>query len=253
MQNHLPASHLNGLEFRTVGPHRGGRVVAVAGHPRDPMLFYFGAAGGGVWKTVDGGTFWECITDGFLTTAAVGAIALAESDPNVIYVGSGETTIRNDVSHGDGVYKSTDGGKTWANLGLADTRHIAKIRVHPQNPELVYVAALGHAWGPNEERGLYRSTDGGKAWDRILFRDQRTGAIDLSMDPTNPRILYCSFWEAQRTPIAWRAAARAAVCTGRSTGAIAGPRSHARRGCLKACWARSEWPSRRPGQIGCGH
>ncbi len=200
MQNHLPSNHLSGLKFRTVGPHRGGRVVAVAGHPRDPMLFYFGAAGGGVWKTVDGGTFWECITDGFFTTAAVGAIAIAESDPNVIYVGTGETTIRNDVSHGDGVYKSTDGAKTWANVGLADTRHIAKVRVHPQNPELVYVAALGHAWGPNEERGLYRSTDGGKTWDRILFRSNRAGAIDLSMDPTNPRILYCSFWEAQRTP-----------------------------------------------------
>jgi len=200
MQNHVPANHLSGLEFRNVGPHRGGRVVAVAGHPRDPMVFYFGAAGGGVWKTVDGGTFWECITDGFFTTAAVGAIAIAESDPNVIYVGTGETTIRNDVSHGDGVYKSTDGGKTWANVGLAGTRHIAKIRVHPQNPELVYVAALGHAWGPNEERGLYRSTDGGKSWDQILFRDHRTGAIDLSMDPTNPRTLYCSFWQAQRTP-----------------------------------------------------
>ncbi len=200
MQNHVPANHLSGLEFRTVGPHRGGRVVAVAGHPRDPMVFYFGAAGGGVWKTVDGGTFWECITDGFFTTAAVGAIAIAESDPNVIYVGTGETTIRNDVSHGDGVYKSTDGGKTWSNVGLAGTRHISKIRVHPQNPELVYVAALGHAWGPNEERGLYRSTDGGKTWGRILFRSNRAGAIDLSMDPTNPRTLYCSFWEAQRTP-----------------------------------------------------
>jgi photosystem II stability/assembly factor-like uncharacterized protein len=142
----IPAEHLAGLEYRNVGPHRGGRVVAVAGHPRDPMAFFFGACAGGLWKTEDAGTFWECVTDGFLKTAAVGAVAISDSDPNVIYAGMGETTIRGDVSHGDGVYKSTDGGKTWNNVGLADTRHIAKVRVHPQNPDLVYVAALGHAW-----------------------------------------------------------------------------------------------------------
>jgi photosystem II stability/assembly factor-like uncharacterized protein len=199
-RNTIPNEHLTGLEYRNIGPHRGGRVVAVAGHPRDPMTFYFGACAGGVWKTGDGGSFWECVTDGFFRTAAVGALAIAESDPNVIYAGTGETTIRSDVSHGDGVYRSTDGGRTWSNLGLAATRHIAKIRIHPSNPDLVYVAALGHAWGPNAERGLYRSADGGRNWEQILFRSERAGAIDLSMDPSNPRNLYCAFWEAQRTP-----------------------------------------------------
>jgi photosystem II stability/assembly factor-like uncharacterized protein len=194
------ADRLDGLKYRNIGPHRGGRVVAVAGHPHDPMVFYFGACAGGIWKTVDGGTFWECVSDGFLNTAAVGAIAVSESDPNVLYAGTGETTIRGDVSHGDGVYKSTDAGKTWTNVGLAATRHIAKIRIHPRNADLVYVAALGHAWGPNDERGLYRSKDGGATWEQILFRSNTAGAIDLSMDPNNPRILYCSFWEAQRTP-----------------------------------------------------
>ncbi|HZS94619.1 MAG TPA: glycosyl hydrolase [Chloroflexota bacterium] len=196
----ISTEELAGLEYRNIGPHRGGRVVAVAGHPTDPATFYFGAVAGGVWKSDDGGTFWENITDGYFKTAAVGALAVADSDPNVIYAGTGETTIRGDVSHGDGVYKSTDGGKTWTNMGLADTRHIAKVRIHPTNPDLVYVAALGHAWGPNAERGLYRSKDGGATWEKILFRSDRAGAIDLSMDPTNPRILYCAFWEAQRTP-----------------------------------------------------
>jgi len=186
--------------WRLIGPHRGGRVVAVAGHPREPMTFYFGACGGGVWKTVDGGAYWENISDGFFTTAAIGALAIADSDPNVIYAGTGESTIRSNVSHGDGVYRSTDGGKTWVNVGLGDTRHIAKIRVHPHDPNLVYVAALGHAWGPNPERGLYRSKDGGATWEHILSRGDRAGAIDLSMDPRNPRVLYAAFWEGQRTP-----------------------------------------------------
>ncbi len=188
------------LDWRLVGPHRGGRVVAVAGDPQSPMVFYFGACAGGVWKTTDGGDYWENVSDGFFNTAAIGAIAVAPSDPNVIYAGTGETTIRSNVSHGDGVYKSTDGGKTWRNMGLAATRHIAKIRIHPQNPDLVYVAALGHAWGPNEERGLYRSRDGGETWERVLHRGDRAGAIDLSMDPNNLRILYVAFWEAQRFP-----------------------------------------------------
>ncbi len=186
--------------WRLIGPHRGGRVVAVAGDPREPMTFYFGACAGGVWKTSDGGTYWENISDGFFTTAAVGALAVAESDPNVVYAGTGESTIRGNVSHGDGVYRSTDSGGTWANVGLGDTRHIAKIRVHPHDPDTVYVAALGHAWGPNPERGLYRSRDGGATWEHILSRGDRAGAIDLSLDPRNPRVLYASFWEAQRTP-----------------------------------------------------
>jgi photosystem II stability/assembly factor-like uncharacterized protein len=196
----ITAEQLSALEYRNIGPHRGGRVVAVAGHPRDPMTFYFGACAGGMWKSTDGGTYWECISDGFFKTAAVGAIAVSESDPNVIYAGMGETTIRGNVVHGDGVYRSTDGGKTWANVGLQDTRHIAKVRIHPTDPDVVYVAALGHAWGTNEERGLFCSRDGGQTWEKVLYVTARAGAIDLSMDPGNPRVLYCAFWEGYRTP-----------------------------------------------------
>jgi photosystem II stability/assembly factor-like uncharacterized protein len=163
------------------------------------MTFYFGACAGGVWKTVDGGAYWENISDGYFSSAAIGAIAVSESDPNVIYVGTGESTIRGDVSYGDGVYKSTDGGKSWRHVGLADTHHIGQIRIHPQNPDLVYVAALGHAFGPNEERGIFRSRDGGKTWEQVLYRSDKAGGIDLSMDPNNPRILYAAIWEAYRT------------------------------------------------------
>ena len=188
------------LEWRLIGPFRGGRVVAVAGHPTQVGTFYFGGCAGGVWKTTDGGSYWENISDGFFNTAAVGAMAVAESDPNVIYVGTGETAIRGNVSHGDGVYRSTDGGRTWQHLGLADTHAIGRIRVHPQNPDLVYVAALGHVWGTNAERGIYRSKDGGRTWEHILFKSDRAGAIDLTMDPHNPRVLYAAFWQAQRYP-----------------------------------------------------
>ena len=147
------------LQWRCIGPHRGGRVVAVTGHPTDPMVFYFGASAGGVWKTNDGGTYWHNISDGCLKTAAVGAIAISQSDPNVLYVGTGEACIRGDVSHGDGVYKSTDGGDTWENIGLTDTRHISRIRIHPTNPNVVYVAALGHAFGSNTQRGVFKSNE----------------------------------------------------------------------------------------------
>ena len=191
---------LSSLAWRCVGPHRGGRVVAVAGHPSEPMTFYFGACAGGVWKTTDGGTYWENVSDGFFETAAVGALAVAASDPNVVYAGTGEACIRGNVSHGDGVYRSTDGGRTWTNVGLRDTRHIGRVRVHPRDPDLVYVAALGHAWGPNRERGVFRSRNGGAAWEQVLFRSERAGAVDLSMDSQNPRVLYAAIWEAQRTP-----------------------------------------------------
>ncbi|MBI5876922.1 MAG: glycosyl hydrolase [Chloroflexi bacterium] len=189
-----------GLQWRLVGPHRGGRVVAVHGDPKDPMTFYFGGCAGGVWKTYDGGQYWENISDGFFKTSAIGAIAVSASDPNVIYVGTGETAIRGNVSHGDGVYKSTDAGKTWTNVGLKDTRHIASVQIHPTNPDLVYVAALGHTWGPNKERGVYRSKDSGRTWEQVLFRSEKAGAIDLSLDPNNPRMLYAAVWEAQRYP-----------------------------------------------------
>ena len=194
----VEASIAQGVKWRCIGPSRGGRVVAVAGDPVNSQVFYFGAAAGGIWKTEDGGTYWENVSDGFLGSAAVGALQVAPSDPNVIYAGMGESTIRIDVSYGDGVYKSTDAGKTWTNLRLKETRHIGEIRVHPDNPDLVYVAALGHAFGPNKERGVYRSKDGGQTWEQILFRSEKAGAIDLTMDPNNPRILYASFWETYR-------------------------------------------------------
>jgi photosystem II stability/assembly factor-like uncharacterized protein len=190
------------LAWRCIGPHRGGRVVAVAGDPGDPAIFYHGACAGGVWKTIDAGSYWDNVSDGFFRTASIGAIAVAPSDSNVIYAGTGETTIRGNVSHGDGVYRSTDAGRTWKNVGLADTRHISKIRVHPSDPNLLFVAALGHAWGSNAERGVYRSRDGGDGWERILFQSDRAGAIDLSIDPANPRILYAALWEARRSPYA---------------------------------------------------
>lgn len=194
------AGALEGLEFRLIGPHRGGRVVAVAGDPSDRQVFYFGACAGGVWKTTDGGLTWRNISDGFFNTAAVGALAVAESDPNVIYAGMGETSIRGNVVHGDGIYKSTDAGRSWRNVGLADTRHIGKIQIHPTNPDVAYAAALGHAYGPNEERGVYRTTDGGETWEKVLYKSDRAGSQDVSMDMTNPRILYAAVWQVQRYP-----------------------------------------------------
>jgi photosystem II stability/assembly factor-like uncharacterized protein len=188
------------LEWRCIGPHRGGRVTAVAGHPTEPGTFYFGACAGGVWKTTSGGALWENCSDGYFKTAAIGALAVSESDPNVIYAGTGESTIRGNVSHGDGVYKSTDGGRTWRNVGLIDSRHIGDILIHPKHPDVAYVAALGHAWGPNEERGVFRTTDGGKTWQKVLYNSERAGAVDLAMDPHYPDVLYATIWQAQRYP-----------------------------------------------------
>jgi len=196
-----PADALKVLQWRQIGPFRGGRSTAVAGVASQPMVFYFGGVGGGVWKTSDGGINWEPITDGSVFgTASVGAIGLSDSDPNTIYVGMGESPIRGNVSHGDGVYKSTDGGKTWKHIGLEDTRQISRIRVHPKNPDIVYVAAQGHVWAPNADRGVFRSKDGGKTWQKVLFRSDKAGACDLIIDPTNPNVLYAGFWEVYRKP-----------------------------------------------------
>ncbi len=196
----IPPDAYKALRWRCIGPYRGGRVTAVAGVVQKPLIFYMGATGGGVWKTEDAGLTWFNISDGFFKTGSVGAIAVSPSDPNIVYVGMGESPIRGNVSHGDGLYKSTDGGKTWIHLGLKDTRQIARIRIHPQNPDLIYVAALGHVYGPNDQRGVFRSRDGGRTWEKILYRSDRAGAIDLILDPTNPRIIYAALWEAYRTP-----------------------------------------------------
>lgn len=194
----LDAHAFDALKWRCIGPPRGGRVVAVAGDPVDPATFYFGACAGGIWKTIDAGIYWRCVSDGFLDTAAIGAIAVASSDHNVIYAGTGETEIRLDVSYGDGVYKSEDAGRTWKHVGLRESKFIGCVRIHPTNPDIVYVAALGDVFGPNEERGVFRSLDGGKSWQKVLYRSAKAGAVDLSMDLNNPRILFAGFWEVTR-------------------------------------------------------
>ena len=189
------------MQWRNIGPFRGGRATTVAGIKDDVFTYYMGTTGGGVWKTTDGGDSWKNITDKFFKTGSVGAVAVAESDPNVIYVGMGEAPIRGvTTSHGDGVYKSTDAGKTWKHMGLDRVRQIAEVRIHPQNPDIVYVAAQGAPYGPNPERGIYRSTDGGTTWELVLHVDEDTGASDLSMDQTNPRILYAGMWNHRRYP-----------------------------------------------------
>jgi photosystem II stability/assembly factor-like uncharacterized protein len=187
------------MQWREVGPFRGGRSAAVEGIASQPNTYYFGSVGGGVWKTVDAGVTWKAVSDGFFG-GSIGAVAVAESDPNVVYAGGGESTVRGNVSHGEGVWKSTDAGKSWTNVGLKDSRHIPRVRIDPRNPDVVYAAVLGHLFGPSQERGVYRTKDGGRTWERILFSNENSGAIDLVLDPTNPRILYASTWRVRRTP-----------------------------------------------------
>lgn len=189
----------NGLEWRSIGPYRGGRSAAVTGVPGKPNLYYMGATGGGVWRTTDAGNSWENISDGFFG-GSIGAVAVSEWDNNVIYVGGGEECVRGNVSYGYGAFKSTDAGKTWNSVGLKESRHIPRIRIHPKNPELVYAAVLGDLFKPTEERGVFRSEDGGKNWKRVLFANANAGVVDLVMDPNNPRILFASTWRIKRTP-----------------------------------------------------
>jgi hypothetical protein len=194
------ASAFKALRWRLVGPFRGGRSVAVTGDPTRPLVFYFGAVNGGVWRTTNAGTTWRNITDGKTDISSVGAIEVAPSDPNVIYVGTGEAEPREDLTYGSGMYRSTDAGETWQHLGLTDTHQIGRVAVDPQNPNRVFVAALGHAFGPNRERGVYRTLDGGATWKQVLFLNDSTGAIDLVISPANPRIIFASMWKFQRTP-----------------------------------------------------
>ncbi len=187
------------MEWRCIGPFRGGRSAAVTGVPGKPNLFYFGSTGGGVWKTTDGGQSWENISDGHFG-GSIGSVAVSEYDPNVIYVGGGEKTVRGNVSYGYGIWKTLDGGKSWNHIGLSESRHVARIRIHPRNPGLAYAAVMGDLYKPTEERGVYRTRDGGKSWEKILFANDDAGAVDLILDPNNPRIIYASTWRIRRTP-----------------------------------------------------
>ena len=198
-QDGFDAGLFDAMQYRLVGPYRGGRSDTVTGVPGDRDTYYFGATGGGVWKTDDGGSKWRNISDGFFG-GSVGAVAVSESDPNVIYAGLGEKTVRGNVSSNFGVWKSTDAGKTWAFLGLEDTRHIGRIRVHPTDPDVVYVAAMGDLWQSSEARGVYKSVDGGATWSKVLYANEDAGAVDLAFEPGNPRIIYASTWNVRRTP-----------------------------------------------------
>ncbi len=188
-----------GMRYRLIGPFRGGRSLTASGIAGDPNTYYLGSTGGGVWKTTDGALTWQPMFDG-PAVGAVGALAISPSDPNILYVGTGEACIRGNISHGDGVYKTLDGGKTWKNLGLKDTRAIGRVLVHPKNSDIVFVAALGHPYGPNAERGVFRSLDGGKTWEKVLYKDENTGAVDIAFDPNNPNILFAALWQARRLP-----------------------------------------------------
>jgi len=193
--------YLEPMKFRNIGPFRGGRSVTASGVVGDPLTYYMGTTGGGLWKTTNAGGLWENISDGFFEMGSVGAVAVSQSSPNIVYCGMGEHAPRGVMtSYGDGMYRSNDAGKTWIKLGLEKTQHISRIIIHPTNPDIVYVAAQGALYAPNEERGVYRSMDAGKTWEKILYVDQGTGAAELSMDANNPLVLYAAMWEHQRKP-----------------------------------------------------
>ena len=195
-------SFYQGYQWRNIGPERGGRSLGATGSPGRPNEYYFGATGGGLWKTTDGGNNWFPVTDGQITSSSIGAVAVAETNPDVVYIGGGETQLRGSITQGDGVYKTTDGGKTWRDLGLKETQAISRIRVHPTNPDIVYVAALGHVYGDNEERGVFRSKDGGNTWEKVLYVSEKAGAADLIIDRNNPDVIYATTWQVYRK--AWK-------------------------------------------------
>jgi len=188
-----------GMRYRLIGPFRGGRSITVAGVAGDPNTYYFGGTGGGVWKSSDGATTWSSVFDKE-GSSALGSLAVAPSDSNIIYAGTGEACLRGNAAQGDGVYKSVDAGKTWKNIGLRDSRAIGKVIIHPRNPDIVYVAALGHPFGPNPERGIFRTTDGGKTWEKVLYKDENTGGVDVAFDTNNPNIIFAGLWQVRRTP-----------------------------------------------------
>src|SRR5436305_13249991 len=194
----LDPALVNAVKWRSVGPDRGGRSIAVSGVKGRAKEAYFGAAGGGLWKTTDGGAKWQPITDGLITSSSVGAVAVSESNPDVVYIGMGEACIRGNIMAGDGVYKSTDAGKTWTNVGFHDSDAISKIRIHPTNPDIVFVADFGRYGKDSDERGVFKSTDGGRNWKKVLFRNGKTGAVDVAIDRRNPSVIYAALWEAYR-------------------------------------------------------
>ncbi|MDG1275900.1 MAG: glycosyl hydrolase, partial [Algoriphagus sp.] len=198
----VDTSFYSSYSWRNIGPNRGGRSLGSSGSPSRPYEYYFGATGGGLWKTIDGGNEWFPVTDGQISSSSIGAVAVAESNPDIVYIGGGETQLRGSITQGDGVYKTTDGGKTWKHLGLQETQAISRIRVDPTNADLVYVAALGHPYGENEERGVFRSKDGGETWEKVLYVSDKAGAADLIIDRTNPNVLYASTWQVYRK--AWK-------------------------------------------------
>src|SRR5579863_7331666 len=202
-QNFDP-KYYSALQWRSIGPYRGGRTVAAAGIADQPNVFFVGVNNGGVWKTDDAGLTWNPIFDD-QPTGSIGAIAVAPSNPNILYVGSGEGLQRPDLSVGDGMYKSTDAGKTWRHLGLRDGQQIPAILVDPRDPNRLFVAVLGHPYGPNVERGVFRSSDGGETWQKVLYKDENTGAVDLVFDPSNPQTVYAALWAARQGP--WENAA----------------------------------------------
>ena len=199
LAEHYDASVFGALQWRSIGPQRGGRSITSAGSTSRPNEYYFGAVGGGLWKTTDGGTTWRPVTDGQIQSSSVGAVAVAESNPDIVYLGMGETELRGNIMQGDGVYKSVDAGKTWKHIGLGDTQAISRIRVDPSNADVVYVSALGHPYAANAERGVFRSRDGGKTWQKILYKSDRAGAVDLCIDPHNSKVLFAALWDVYRT------------------------------------------------------
>src|SRR5947209_18011431 len=198
-QARIEQSAYSCLRWRLIGAFRGGGVNAVSGVPGQPTVFYFGSVGGGVWKTINSGRTWTPVFDS-QPIASIGAIGVAPSDPNIVYVGTGEADMRSQISYGNGMYKSIDAGKTWTHLGLDNTRQIGRVIVDPKNANLVFVAALGHVYGPNPERGVYRTRDGGRTWQKVLFKNDDVGAIDLAFDPQNSRIIYATLWNTRRPP-----------------------------------------------------
>ncbi|MGC2195675.1 MAG: hypothetical protein WA628_13435 [Terriglobales bacterium] len=188
-----------GMKYRPVGPYRGGRSLTASGIPGDPTTYYFGGTGGGVWKSTDGALTWTSVFDKE-GSSSIGSLAVSVSEPNILYVGTGEACLRGNIAEGDGVYKTLDGGKTWKNVGLHDSRAIGKVIVNPSNPDIAFVAALGHPYGPNPERGIFRTLDGGKTWEKVLYKDENTGGVDIAFDPRNSNILFASLWQVRRVP-----------------------------------------------------